>query len=187
MYFSKSNITSFHEIPLPSITRRPSTTSLPAALLLERQQLTPSSSIDQLSLHGSTCSLDILAHAYNQHTTPTHFHRHSDSVTDMLLSNMDTAIIETGPTNRRSAIELGRTISTDSTRLLHKAANDMQPRYSTPSPTRAIATASITPIDHLPSDDVKGRGGIHDDKSTNRFTPSPHHFVTPPSFHRKGT
>lgn len=84
-------------MPIPSISRRPSTTSLPTALLLERQQLTPSSSIDQLSLHGgSTCSLDVLGHSFH-HTTPKHLHRHSDSLSD--ATTIDTAILEAGPTS----------------------------------------------------------------------------------------
>lgn len=58
----KNNVSSFRDIPIASISRKPSTSSLPASLLLADRMLTPSNSIEQLSLYSSTCSLDTFVH-----------------------------------------------------------------------------------------------------------------------------
>ena len=212
----KNNITTFRDIPLSSISRRPSTSSLPAALLLEQQRLTPSSSIDQLSFHGSTCSLDLLQ-AYSNLATPTHTHRHSDSVTDAMISSIDTAIVEAGPSavnggrhvkeHRRSAVELGRSeVDRDST-LKHSDYADTHTRFgsvsqsSSPSPTcgqvsvsppHTPATPSHNEDQIIPPETSKStdnsKQGILDDKSHRPVVCSPtqHHFNTPQS-HRKDT
>ena len=87
----------FCDIPHSSLTRKPSTSSLPAAILLqERQGLTPSSSIDQLSLHGSSCSLDILGQTMGGGSV---HHSESMSMEGVINNRIDCSIVETGPIN----------------------------------------------------------------------------------------
>ena len=64
----------------PGMTRKPSTCSLPASLLMEQQRMTPSSSYEGLSPTGSTCSLGMVGHGHLRRTpTPSHGHRYSSS------------------------------------------------------------------------------------------------------------
>ena len=95
-FLRQANVQSFRDIPHSSLTRKPSTSSLPAAILLqERQGLTPSSSIDQLSLHGSCCSLDILGQTMGGAV----HQQEGMSIEGVINSNIDYAIVETGPIN----------------------------------------------------------------------------------------
>ena len=72
------NFTGFRDMPYnPRMTRKPSTCSLPAALLTENRVTTPSSSVDGLSPTDSTCSLDKAALIVSQT---------SGSMTDMFYT-----------------------------------------------------------------------------------------------------
>ena len=71
-------MTSFREIPITSISRKPSTSSLPACLLLADRMLTPSNSVEQLSLYSSTCSLDTFVH-------PVRFSSHPRANSEVIL------------------------------------------------------------------------------------------------------
>ena len=66
-----NNFGGFSGMPIaPGMTRKPSTCSLPASLLMEQQRMTPSSSCDGLSPTGSTCSLGMVgrSHAHLRRT-----------------------------------------------------------------------------------------------------------------------
>ena len=83
-------MTSFRDIPL--VTRKPSTSSLPAALVSE-PRLTPSSSIDQLSLHSSTYSLADAIEQAHSHTPVSTGLSGDNSVVE---GNMDSSTLEPG-------------------------------------------------------------------------------------------
>ena len=87
-------MTSFSELHFMPVSRRPSTSSLPAALLLEKQ-MTPSSSIDQhLSNFGSTCSLDIVGQS-----TSSAYSQSESGMSEAMIRSLDAAILEAGPSS----------------------------------------------------------------------------------------
>ena len=84
------------------LVRKPSTCSLPAALLVEKG-ITPSSSYEGLSPASSTCSLDMINQRGN---TPARLHRSSVSETERRYSKNESSMVENSPvlTNVDAAI-----------------------------------------------------------------------------------
>ena len=89
------------------LIRKPSTCSLPAALLVEKG-MTPSSSYEGLSPASSTCSLDMInlrgntpvhSHRYSVPQTERHYGRSENSAVENspVLANVDAAIVKAVP------------------------------------------------------------------------------------------
>lgn len=88
------NFSGFRDMPLSAgLVRKPSTCSLPAALLVEKG-ITPSSSYEGLSPASSTCSLDIINQRGN---IPARLHRSSVSETERRYSKNESSMVENSP------------------------------------------------------------------------------------------
>ena len=150
-------MTSFSELHFLPVSRRPSTSSLPAALLLEKQ-MTPSSSIDQhLSNFGSTTSLDIVGQSTSVHTA---ISQNESGLSDAVIRSLDEAILEAGPPSsfatEKGDSETTEAGKTDASELKQKAKTVPMPhvgkRVATPGATETTEPGPRGRVHSSPDD-----------------------------------
>ena len=165
----RANFTGFRDMPFSSgMSRKPSTCSLPAALLMERG-MTPSSSCEGFSPEGSTCSLDQSGHkraaSATVGTNPYDSKRDSSgSDVPPVIATFDAAIVKVVPSKVNGEVS-GTSMSSSGfdasmgespARIVNGPAKD-SPSLRSASPRIANAYAGRRPRSTTPSRSADGR------------------------------